>query len=95
MAAILRASVLIDAGDVFGAIEWILATARRTGLALQSMVLDEGDTQAPMRQLDLKANAGTAELLDLFLHRLRNGVDVRGVQVHGREPSSVTAGRHC
>ncbi|MBY4897902.1 hypothetical protein [Cupriavidus sp. AU9028] len=94
-AGILRASVWIDASEVFGAMEWILANARRTGLVLQSLRLDEGDARASMRQLELKAGAGTAERLDLFLHRLRNGVDIRGVQVHGHDVSAASATARC
>jgi hypothetical protein len=60
---------LADA-DVFGAIEWVLANARRTGLTLQQLGFD-ARTQA-----NLTVSAPDADLLQLFVRRLDNGMDV-------------------
>lgn len=73
----LNLTVQLERSDLFGAIEWTLANARRTGLRLLDMRF--GHTVAP-HQLTLSVAAGDANLLDLFVKRLKNGADVLEVR---------------
>ncbi len=58
--------------DLLGAMEWVLANARRTGLALQQLRFD-----ACARHLvNATLTAADADLLHLFVRRLGNGMDV-------------------
>lgn len=68
----LRLSLRLDTADLFGAMEWVLANARRTGLAPAQLSFDTG--QQPVLHATL--TAGDAGLLWLFLRRLDNGFDV-------------------
>ncbi|WP_354684364.1 AsnC family transcriptional regulator [Cupriavidus necator] len=68
----LRLSLRLDTADLFGAMEWVLANARRTGLAPAQLGFDAS------RQAVLHATmtADDVNLLWLFLRRLDNGCDV-------------------
>jgi len=84
----LNLALRLDRGDVFGAIEWTLANARRTGLTLAGM---DFDAAAPWA-LTLSVAAADADLLDLFVRRLGNGVDVLEVrEVATAAPAPATA----
>ncbi|MDF3885781.1 hypothetical protein [Cupriavidus basilensis] len=72
----LNLAVQLERSDLFSAIEWTLANARRTGLRLLDMRF--GHAAAP-HQLTLSVAAGDANLLDLFVKRLENGADVLDV----------------
>ncbi|SOY65161.1 AsnC family transcriptional regulator [Cupriavidus taiwanensis] len=67
-----RLSLRLAPADLFGAMEWVLANARRTGLAPQQLSFDA----APQAVLHATLTAGDAGLLWLFLRRLDNGFDV-------------------
>ncbi|KWR90525.1 hypothetical protein [Cupriavidus sp. IDO] len=66
----LQLALRLDDADVFGAMEWVLANARRTGLTLQQLGFNAG-TQA-----NLTVSAPDTDLLQLFVRRLDNGMDV-------------------
>ncbi|WP_196812883.1 hypothetical protein [Cupriavidus sp. WS] len=84
----LNLALRLDRGDVFGAIEWTLANARRTGLTLAGM---DFDAAAPWA-LTLSVAAADADLLDLFVRRLGNGVDVLEVrEVAAHAPATAPA----
>lgn len=68
----LRLSLRLAPADLFGAMEWVLANARRTGLAPQQMRFDA----APQPVMHATLTADDAGLLWLFLRRLDNGFDV-------------------
>lgn len=72
----LHLSLRLDAADLFGTLEWVLATARRTGLALTHLHLPEEQAGTAPRWLRLSATADEADRLDLFVRRVENGVDV-------------------
>ncbi|WP_318035537.1 AsnC family transcriptional regulator [Cupriavidus laharis] len=62
----------LAADDPLGAMEWVLANARRTGLALQQLRFD-----AEARHLvNATLTAAETDLLHLFVRRLGNGMDV-------------------
>ncbi|MDR3380231.1 hypothetical protein [Cupriavidus basilensis] len=69
----LNLALRLDRTDLFGAVEWTLANARRTGLHLIDLCF--GQAAAPY-QLTLSVGADDADRLDLFVRRLENGVDV-------------------
>ncbi|EHP44509.1 hypothetical protein OR16_02430 [Cupriavidus basilensis OR16] len=69
----LHLALRLDRTDLFGAVEWTLANARRTGLHLIDLCF--GPAAAPY-QLTLSVGAEDADRLDLFVRRLENGVDV-------------------
>lgn len=81
--AVLNLDVTLDDADLWGAIEWTLATARRTGLSLDRLDL-AADTAAPGRLLKLRVGAPDNSLLNLFVKRLQNGIDVRDVRCADR-----------
>jgi hypothetical protein len=68
----LRLDFRLAHDDLLGAMEWVLANARRTGLALQQLRFD-----ATARHLvNATLTAADADLLHLFVRRLGNGMDV-------------------
>ncbi|MDF3833117.1 hypothetical protein P3W85_09160 [Cupriavidus basilensis] len=69
----LNLALRLERNDLFGAIEWTLANARRTGLTLIDLCF--GQAAAP-HQLTLSVGADNADLLPLFLRRMENGADV-------------------
>jgi hypothetical protein len=72
----LRVALRLDHADLFGTLEWVLATARRTGLTLDHLHLPDGQPGGTPRWLHLAATASEADRLDLFMRRVENGVDV-------------------
>lgn len=71
--ASLQLSLRLDPADVFGALEWVLANARRTGVALRDLSL--ATAAQPLARLTV--TAGEPDLLHLFARRLGNGIDVK------------------
>ena len=68
----LRLDFRLNDDDLLGAMEWVLANARRTGLSLQQLRFD-----ASARHLvNATLTAADADLLHLFVRRLGNGMDV-------------------
>lgn len=70
--ASLQLSLRLDPADVFGALEWVLANARRTGVALHD--LSVATAARPLARLTV--TAAEPDLLHLFARRLGNGIDV-------------------
>jgi len=68
----LQLALHLDRTDVFGTLEWVLANARRTGLTLQQMHLEDGRAYA----VRLVCAAPAIELLELFVRRVAHGVDL-------------------
>ncbi|WP_427306324.1 AsnC family transcriptional regulator [Cupriavidus sp. H39] len=83
----LRLSLRLDPADLFGAMEWVLANARRTGLAPQKLDFDD----APQPVLHATLTANDAGLLWLFLRRLDNGFDVELLVADVEDPDDDTA----
>lgn len=79
--AALQLALLLDQHDLIGAIEWTLATARRTGLGLDAMTLVPGTLPGAGQWLRLSVTADEPALFPLLVKRLGNGVDVREVAV--------------
>jgi len=73
----LHLSLRFTGADLFGTLEWTLANARRTGLSLHSLRVGQ-DARAPV---SLSVCAQEADLLDLFVKRLANGMDVEVVDM--------------
>lgn len=88
--AMLNLDVTLDDADLWGAIEWTLAIARRTGLSLDRLDLAT-DTATPGRLLKLRVGAADDSLLCLFVKRLQNGVDVRDVSCDNRSDTQRSA----
>lgn len=65
----LQLDLRLDGTDTFGALEWVLASARRTGLSLQQIHMQG-------RTARLVTEAPDADLLELFLRRVEQGVDM-------------------
>lgn len=59
--------------DRFGSLEWVLANARRTGLSLRHLHVD---TERGAGVVRLGCEAPMIELLELFVRRVAQGVDV-------------------
>ncbi len=70
--ASLQLSLRLDPADTFGAMEWVLANARRTGLALRECHV----VSAVQSLARLTVTSNEADLLHLFVRRLGNGIDV-------------------
>lgn len=90
----LQLALLLDQHDLIGAIEWTLATARRTGLRLAAMTL--APSALPGQWLRLSVTAEEPALFSLLVKRLENGVDVREVTVveeSAGQPEATTARR--
>ncbi len=77
----LKLALLLDQQDLIGAIEWTLATARRTGLGLAAMTLVPSALPGAGQWLRLSVTAEEPALFPLLVKRLENGVDVREVAV--------------
>ncbi len=77
----LQLALLLDPHDLIGAIEWTLATARRTGLGLAAMTLVPSALPGAGQWLRLSVTAEEPALFSLLVKRLENGVDVREVAV--------------
>ncbi len=77
----LQLALLLDQHDLIGAIEWTLATARRTGLGLAAMTLVPSALPGAGQWLRLSVTAEEPALFSLLVKRLENGVDVREVAV--------------
>ncbi|MCG5258886.1 hypothetical protein EM868_04440 [Cupriavidus gilardii] len=77
----LQLALLLDQHDLIGAIEWTLATARRTGLGLDAMTLVPGTLPCAGQWLRLSVTADEPALFPLLVKRLENGVDVREVAI--------------
>ncbi|UDM53043.1 AsnC family transcriptional regulator [Cupriavidus sp. MP-37] len=82
----LRLSLRLAPADLFGAMEWVLANARRTGLAPQQMRFDA----APQALMHVTLTADDAGLLWLFLRRLDNGFDVELLVADVDDPDDDT-----
>jgi hypothetical protein len=82
----LRLSLRLDTADLFGAMERVLANARRTGLAPQQLRFDAGQ-QGVMHATLTAQDAG---LLWLFLRRLDNGVDMELLVADVDDPDDGT-----
>ncbi|AEI80538.1 hypothetical protein CNE_2c15800 [Cupriavidus necator N-1] len=80
----LRLSLRLDTADLFGAMEWVLANARRTGLAPAQLSFDAA-TQAVLHATLTAEDSG---LLWLFLRRLDNGFDVELLIADVDDPDS-------
>ncbi|CAG9167903.1 AsnC family transcriptional regulator [Cupriavidus pampae] len=65
----LQLDLRFEGADTFGALEWVLASARRTGLTLQQIQMQGLSAR-------LVTEAPDADLLHLFLRRVSQGVDV-------------------
>ncbi|WER48538.1 AsnC family transcriptional regulator [Cupriavidus sp. WKF15] len=84
----LRLDFRLADDDLLGAMEWVLANARRTGLALQQMRFD-----ASARHLvNATLTAADADLLHLFVRRLSNGMDVEILMADFRDDDLVDSG---
>ncbi|QYY28687.1 MULTISPECIES: hypothetical protein [Cupriavidus] len=68
----LQLDLRLAATDLFGAMEWVLANARRTGLALQQLRFDA----TARHRVSATLTAADTDLLHLFVRRLGNGADV-------------------
>ncbi|CAN7551840.1 AsnC family transcriptional regulator [Cupriavidus necator] len=79
----LRLSLRLETADLFGAMEWVLANARRTGLAPAQLSFD-----AATQVLHATLTAEDAGLLWLFLRRLDNGFDVELLFADVDDPDS-------
>ncbi|CAM2971583.1 hypothetical protein [Cupriavidus taiwanensis] len=82
----LRLSLRLAPADLFGAMEWVLANARRTGLAPQQVTFDA----APQAVMHATLTADDASLLWLFLRRLDNGIDVELLVADVEDPDDDT-----
>ncbi|NUO86940.1 MAG: AsnC family transcriptional regulator [Cupriavidus sp.] len=82
----LRLSLRLASADLFGALEWVLANARRTGLAPQQLSFDA----APQAVMHATLTADDAGLLWLFLRRLDNGLDVELLNAEVEDPDDHT-----
>ncbi|EKZ97047.1 AsnC family transcriptional regulator [Cupriavidus metallidurans] len=71
----LQLALRLDRADVFGSLEWVLASARRTGLSLRQLQVDS--ERGHMANLCCEAPA--ADLLHLFVRRVGYGVEVEVV----------------
>ncbi|WP_432260736.1 AsnC family transcriptional regulator [Cupriavidus sp. TMH.W2] len=80
----LRLSLRLETADLFGAMEWVLANARRTGLAPAQLSFDA----AQQAVLHATLTANDAGLLWLFLRRLDNGFDVELLFADVDDPDS-------
>ncbi|RDK10391.1 AsnC family transcriptional regulator [Cupriavidus lacunae] len=80
----LRLSLRLETADLFGAMEWVLANARRTGLAPAQLSFDA----AQQAVLHATLTAEDAGLLWLFLRRLDNGFDVELLFADVDDPDS-------
>jgi hypothetical protein len=86
----LRLALRLDPADLFGTLEWVLATARRTGLTLAHLHLPDSQSGGTPRWLRLAATASEADRLDLFMRRVENGVDVlEVVTLDGTDPEEA------
>ncbi|NOV22645.1 AsnC family transcriptional regulator [Cupriavidus necator] len=83
----LRLSLRLDPADLFGAMEWVLANGRRTGLAPQQLDFEA----APQPVLHATLTANDAGLLWLFLRRLDNGFDVELLVADVEDPDDDAA----
>jgi len=92
----LQLALLLDQHDLIGAIEWTLATARRTGLGLAAMTLMPTALPGAGQWLRLSVTAQEPALFSLLVKRLENGVDVREVTIveeSAGQQDTVTARR--
>ncbi len=80
----LRLALRLESADLFGAMEWVLANARRTGLAPAQLSFDA----ARQAVLHATLTAEDAGLLWLFLRRLDNGFDVELLFADVDDPDS-------
>ncbi|MFJ4292576.1 AsnC family transcriptional regulator [Cupriavidus sp. NPDC089707] len=73
----LRLSLQLDGTDPFGAMEWVFASARRTGLAPEQLRFDATRAEPASKPvLHATLTAADASLLWLFLRRLESGIDM-------------------
>ncbi|CAG2146905.1 hypothetical protein LMG31506_03501 [Cupriavidus yeoncheonensis] len=85
----LRLDFRLTDDDLLGAMEWVLANARRTGLALQQLRFD-----ASARHLvNATLTAADADRLHLFVRRLGNGMDVEILMADFGEDEPAADGR--
>ncbi|MDQ0142279.1 AsnC family transcriptional regulator [Cupriavidus necator] len=82
----LRVSLRLDPTTLSGTLEWVLANARRTGLAPQQLSFDA----AQQAVLHATLSASDAGLLWLFLRRLDNGFDVELLGADVEDPDNDT-----
>ncbi|WP_444634547.1 AsnC family transcriptional regulator [Cupriavidus oxalaticus] len=85
----LRLSLQLDGTDAFGAMEWVFASARRTGLAPEQLRFDSASFQpASQPVLHATLTAADASLLWLFLRRLESGIDMAVLGADVDDPDS-------
>ncbi|PWK35173.1 hypothetical protein C7418_2386 [Cupriavidus plantarum] len=80
----LQLDLRLDGTDTFGTLEWVLASARRTGLSLQQMHMQG-------RTARLVTEAPEAGLLQLFLRRVEQGVDLAVLEAEFTEQEDIEA----
>lgn len=81
----LQLAVRVHGADAFGTLEWILATARRTGLSLQQLRYEAG----PLARMSVQAP--DADLLHLFVNRVSQAIDLAIVDAEVSEPEPLAA----
>ncbi|BDB27681.1 AsnC family transcriptional regulator [Cupriavidus sp. P-10] len=85
----LRLSLQLDSTDPFGAMEWVFASARRTGLAPEQLRFDSPRFHTASKPvLHATLTAADASLLWLFLRRLESGIDMAVLGADVDDPDS-------
>lgn len=85
----LSLALLLAACEPFGAIEWVLSNARRTGVELGHLEFSPGHSATSLASLRMTVSADTVDRLSLFRLRLENGVDI--AEVHAFAATHVAA----
>lgn len=89
----LRLSLQLDGTDPFGAMEWVFASARRTGLAPEQLRFDSTRFESVSQPvLHATLTAADASLLWLFLRRLESGIDMAVLGADVDDPDSEAQG---
>ncbi|MBP0619596.1 AsnC family transcriptional regulator [Cupriavidus consociatus] len=85
----LRLSLQLEGTDPFGAMEWVFASARRTGLAPAQLRFDQARVKSASQPvLHATLTAADASLLWLFLRRLESGIDMAVLGADVDDPDS-------
>ncbi|MNN04446.1 hypothetical protein D3C81_1171720 [compost metagenome] len=85
----LRLSLQLDGTDPFGAMEWVFASARRTGLAPEQLRFGSARFESASQPvLHATLTAADASLLALFLRRLESGIDMAVLGADVNDPDS-------
>lgn len=89
----LRLSLQLDGTDPFGAMEWVFACARRTGLSPGQLRFDSPRLDmASQPVLHATLTAADASLLWLFLRRLEGGIDMAVLGADVDDPDDEAQG---